>query len=261
MALRQPFLVVTVTLWVRLILSGNVTGSDREKMCHQGYTGSDNGGSCTFSTGLCGWTETGVNTKWEIKDQEAFASTYRTSEGTKAILTSPWMCEDGVVSICIRFSYKFDDDDGGQLTLRLCNETDNCEVLWFEKSGYENEWSWCQLSRNLTLTKRDLFKIQIEAKKIDDTWFSDTNFYIDNIVYKNTSCPNEPMVTPTQHPVLTTGEMLTTNTDADFLTPKMSKTPLSSQHTCYDTQSKFKKMLLDSVLLDDIKFTDIFTDF
>lgn len=31
MAVRQPFLIVTVTvtLWVRLILSGNVTGSDR----------------------------------------------------------------------------------------------------------------------------------------------------------------------------------------------------------------------------------------
>lgn len=100
-------------------------------------------------------------------DQEAYASTYWTSEGTKATLTSPWMCEDSFITICIQFYYKFDYDDGGQLTLRLCNATASCEVLWSKMSGDKTKWFLFQVSKNLTLTKSDLFQVNFLCRMHD----------------------------------------------------------------------------------------------
>lgn len=50
------------------------------------------------------------------------------------------------------------------------------------------------------------FQIQFQGEKIKDTLFRETDFYLDNIVYKNISCTNKPPLhySSTTSPFLTT---------------------------------------------------------
>ncbi|PVD33624.1 hypothetical protein C0Q70_04882 [Pomacea canaliculata] len=131
---------------------------------------------------------------------------YGRNQGARATLTSPWMCEDNFTTICVQFRFMFNDNDGGRLTLKLCHDTRTCEDLWFANSRDKNEWSWYHVNKTVTLTQHEQFQVQFQGEKIKDTLFRETDFYLDNIVYKNTSCTNKPPLhySSTTSPFLTT---------------------------------------------------------
>ncbi|XP_025088347.1 uncharacterized protein LOC112560621 isoform X2 [Pomacea canaliculata] len=197
-------LTVVVTRW-HLTSVIKVQRRWLPEVCYQGYTGADSGGSCTFNKGhVCNWESSGFQVN---KNSEAFANMYGRNQGARATLTSPWMCEDNFTTICVQFRFMFNDNDGGRLTLKLCHDTRTCEDLWFANSRDKNEWSWYHVNKTVTLTQHEQFQIQFQGEKIEDSWFQETNFYLDNIVYKNTSCTTKPSAvdySSTEVPSLTT---------------------------------------------------------
>ncbi|PVD33619.1 hypothetical protein C0Q70_04877 [Pomacea canaliculata] len=213
MAATVPFISVAMTFGC-VLLFGYVTRGDRE-ICYQGFTGLDSGGSCTFNKGhRCDWTSIGVRPKWEVnKNGEAFADMLWIGQGDRATLISPWMCEDNFTTICVQFHFMFDDPEGGRLTLKKCDDTRTCEDLWFANSGDKEKWSWYNVSETITLTHGNRFQIQFEGERIEDSFFRETNFYLDNIVYKNFSCAQKtPLIisSSTRNPL--TSQTVTTET-------------------------------------------------
>ncbi|XP_025087467.1 cell wall integrity and stress response component 2-like isoform X2 [Pomacea canaliculata] len=201
---------VAVIYW-SLFLSGCVTNGDSE-ICYGGYTGPESGGSCTFSSsGLCNYRGTNDGAQWEVTNNtEAFVDMYGRNKGHRAVLTSPWMCGDNITTICIQFNFMFDCRDGCRLTLKLCHVTTGCHVVWFADSGDKDEWHQARL--NIALTNRGQFQIQFEGEKTYDRWIhTETNFYLDNIVYNNASCFTDSASAPppTSDDLLSTSEQST----------------------------------------------------
>ncbi|XP_025087362.1 uncharacterized protein LOC112560025 isoform X2 [Pomacea canaliculata] len=212
MGFLATLISVAAILWC-LLLSSCVTSADSD-ICYQGYTGPDSGGSCTFSSsGFCNYQRTYKGAQWEVnKNREAFVNMYGKDEGNKAVLTSPWMCGDNITTICIQFNFMFNCRDGGRLTLKLCHVTTGCHVVWFADSEDKEKWKWHQARENIAVTKRGQFQIQFEGEKTHDySIYTETNFYLDNIVYNNASCFTDS----TSAPPPTSDDLLSTLVEED----------------------------------------------